>query len=174
MYLHCRLPALEAWIQLAPQSDNFHRRLLPGESYSRACLRIAHGWFGRVIESARAVVGATTLQPALYNGLARFQLGFELTTWPMLNEMGFSDEPSYYDFMNSLDRLGAKTREERLTVGRSNVTLLLPWLSPGQTTADGGAPPEVDDPGTAMFNALLHVFANGASGFNVCACNQSP
>eukprot|EP01050_Picozoa_sp_SAG11_P005253 SAG11_NODE_362_length_10182_cov_9.886641_10_plen_813_part_00 len=164
------LPALETWCQLASQSSNFHRRLQPRERYSSACLRIAQGWLGHVVDSARKVMrgSATSLQPALYNGLAMYQLGFEMTTWPMLNAMGFSDEPSYYDFMNSLDRLGAKTRAERLTVGHSNSTLLLPWLSPGQTTADGGAPPEVDDPGIAMFNALLQVFANGASGFNVC------
>ena len=131
---------------------------------------MAQGWLGQVVDSARKVLGGdgAALQPALYNGLARYQLGFELTTWPMLKSMGFADEPSYYDEMNSLGRLAAKTRAERLTVGHSNSTLLLPWLSPGQTTADGGAPPEVDDPGTAMFNALLQVFANGASGFNVC------
>ena len=76
------------------------------------------------------------LQPALYNGLARYQLGFELTTWPMLKALGFADEPSYYDFMNSLDRLGAKIRPERLTVGHSIATLLLPWLSPGQMPSE--------------------------------------
>ena len=88
---------------------------------------MAQGWLGQVVDSARKVLGGdgAALQPALYNGLARYQLGFELTTWPMLKSMGFADEPSYYDEMNSLDRLGAKTRAERLTVGHSNSTLLL-------------------------------------------------
>ena len=61
------------------------------------------GWLGQVVDSARKVLGGdgAALQPALYNGLARYQLGFELTTWPMLKSMGFADEPSYYDEMNS-------------------------------------------------------------------------
>ena len=85
---------------------------------------MAQRWLGQVVDSARKVLGGdgAALQPALYNGLARYQLGFELTTWPMLKSMGFADEPSYYDEMNSLDRLGAKTRAERLTVGHSSST----------------------------------------------------
>ena len=56
----------------------------------------------------------------------------------MLTALGFADEPSYYGFMNSLGRLAASVREERLAVGASELTKLLPWLSPGQTTSDGG------------------------------------
>ena len=71
--------------------------------------------------------------------------------------------------MNSLDRLAASTRAERLAVGNS--TSVIPWLSPGQTVADGGAPPEDTDPGVALFNALLQVFASGATGFHLYTHN---
>jgi hypothetical protein len=67
--------------------------------------------------------------------------------------------------MNSLDRLAACTRAERLAVGKS--TDVIPWLSPGQTVADGGAPPEETDPGLAMFNSMIQIFASGATGFHL-------
>ena len=105
------------------------------------------------------------LQPALYNAYARFDAGFQLETWPMLQAGGFASSPSCYDLMNSLDRLAATVRAERLAVGRS--TAVRPWLSPGQTTSDGGAPPEGIDPGLVMFNSLLQVMCSGATGFSL-------
>jgi hypothetical protein len=52
--------------------------------------------------------------------------------------------------MNSLDRLAATVRAERLAVGLS--APVRPWLSPGETTSDGGAPPDDIDPGVSMYS----------------------
>eukprot|EP01052_Picozoa_sp_SAG31_P030171 SAG31_NODE_3073_length_4714_cov_2.744529_3_plen_650_part_00 len=157
------LPPFDAWAQKAALSPNFLTRVQPGETRSAACLRIAQGWIGGVVAAARAEM--PTVKPAMYTAHAIYDLGFQLTSWPMLAELGFSDQPSYYSFMNSLDRLAASTRMERLAV--ANSTAVIPWLSPGETIADGGPPPEDTDPGVAMFNALLQVFASGATGFHL-------
>ena len=161
------MPVFAEWAKKAALSPNFLARMQPGETRSAACLRMAQGWIGGVVDAARAEM--PTLQPAMYTAHAIFDLGFQLTSWPMLSALGFANEPSYYDFMNSLDRLAALTRAERLAVGNS--TGVNPWLSPGETVADGGAPPENTDPGAAMFNALIQVFASGATGFHLYTHN---
>jgi hypothetical protein len=161
------MPPFDTWVKKGFLSQNFLSRMQPGETRSAASLRIAKGWIGAVVDAARAAW--PRVQPAMYTAHAIFDEGFQLTSWPMLAELGFSDEPSYYDKMNSLDRLAASTRAERLAVGNS--TALLPWLSPGQTAADGGAPPEDGDPGLAMYNALLQIFTSGATGFNLYTHN---
>jgi hypothetical protein len=161
------LPPFESWVKVAANSSNFLERMKehpPGESTrSATCLRIAKSWIGGFVDAARAEM--PTVQPAMYTAHAIYDSGFQLTTWPMLASLGFSTEPSYYDMMNSLDRLAASTRAERLAVGNS--TAVIPWLSPGQTVADGGAPPENTDPGVSLYNALLQVFASGATGFHL-------
>lgn len=63
----------------------------------------------------------------------------------------------------SLDVLAATVRAERLAVGTS--VSLVPWLTPGQSGGTGG--PQTADPRSAMFNALIQVFASGATGFNM-------
>jgi hypothetical protein len=161
-----QLPPFEVWAKVAPNSSNFLRRHAASErgtSFSETALAIAQGLFGAVVSRAREV--QPTLQPALYDAYARFDLGFQLETWPMLQAEGFASSPSCYDQMNSLDRLAATVRAERLAVGLS--TAVRPWLSPGQTTSDGGAPPEDTDPGLAMYNSLLQVLCSGATGFSL-------
>ena len=157
------MPPFESWAKVAAHSPNFLARMKPGETRSARCLRIAQGWMGGVISAARAEM--PTLQPAMYTAHAIYDSGFQLTSWPMLASLGFSTEPSFYDKMNSLDRLAASTRAERLAVGHS--TSVIPWLSPGETVADGGAPPEDTDPGLALFNSLLQVLTSGATGFHM-------
>ena len=149
------MPEFEEWAKVAASSPNFLARMKehPGQSRAATCLRIAQGWIGGVVSAARAEV--PELKPGMYTASASFDKGFQLTSWPMLAGLGFASQPSYYDKMNSLDRLAACTRTERLAVGNS--TAVLPWLSPGQTVADGGAPPADIDPGLALFNSLLQV-----------------
>ena len=65
---------------------------------------------------------------------------------------------------NGLDELAEKVRGERLAVGTG--AELIPWLTPGATGGTGG-PPDLADPGGAMFNMLIQCFANGATGFNI-------
>ena len=64
---------------------------------------------------------------------------------------------------NGVDILALEVRQQRLAIGTS--AELIPWLTPGETTDAGG--PQSGDPGRAMFNRLLHTFANGATGFNI-------
>lgn len=78
--------------------------------------------------------------------------------------IGLADEPSYYGVENGLDVLAGKVRSERLAVGTGSE--LIPWLTPGATGGTGG-PPDINNPGGAMFNMLIQCWANGATGFNV-------
>ena len=56
-------------------------------------------------------------------------------------------------------------RYEREAVGTT--TALVPWLTPGQTPGTGGNDAMVAQPGVSMFNILIQMFANGATGFNM-------
>lgn len=66
--------------------------------------------------------------------------------------------------MGSLDVLAAAVRAERQWVGTT--VDLVPWVTPGQSGGTGG--PQTGDPGGVMYNALIQLFANGATGFNAC------
>lgn len=73
--------------------------------------------------------------------------------------------PSYYGVQNGLDVLAGSVREERLAVGTNSE--LIPWLTPGETVGTGGNGVLSGAPGITMFNMLIQIFANGATGFNV-------
>lgn len=62
-----------------------------------------------------------------YDIWARYDSGYQITSWPMAAEIGLADMPSYYGVENGLDVLTGKVREERLAVGTS--TELIPWLT---------------------------------------------
>ena len=77
--------------------------------------------------------------------------------------------PSYYGVENGLDVLARKVREERVAIGTGSE--LIPWLTPGATSGTGGLPGGTSaEPGIEMFNMLLQLFGNGATGFNVYGC----
>ena len=60
--------------------------------------------------------------------------------------------------------LAMSVRRERRTVKRG--TEIIPWLTNGGTPGTGGA--QTGQPGVAIFNMLIQLFANGATGFNMC------
>ena len=59
--------------------------------------------------------------------------------------------------------LAMSVRRERQTVKQG--TELIPWLTNGATGGTGGA--QTDMPFTAMYNMLIQLWANGATGFNM-------
>ena len=115
------MPPFDEWVKVAATSSNFQARVNAGESRSAgerhtthlwclkqwvspgriiyraccvACLRLAQGWIGSVVNAARAEM--PSIKPAMYTAHAIFDLGFQLTSWPMLAKLNFSTEPSYH------------------------------------------------------------------------------
>ena len=138
---------------------------------SQATLRIAQAWLGQLAAAVRTARPGIALY--MYSAMAKFGQGFQLNSWPMLRDLGFADTPSYYSLMQSLERMANNTRQERLAIGTARD--LHPWVSPGQTPGTGGVPPVPGSAaphahaglGVAMFNSLIQLFANGATGFNM-------
>jgi hypothetical protein len=160
------LPEFGTWASVAYKSANFVRRLQPGEANSAATLRIARSWLGGVVDAAKKA--RPGIRPYLYSAYAKYDHGFQLTTWPMLKSMGFGSTPSYYQLMNSLDSLAAFTRAERLAIGTT--AELHPWITPGQTPGTDGQPATgslPNEPRVFFFNALIQLFGSGATGFNI-------
>jgi hypothetical protein len=117
--------------------------------------------------SGGAVAAAKAMAPKVkvlhYNLWARYDHGFQATPWPMAERLGLADVPSYYGVENALEVLAQAVRAERQAVGAG--TELVPWLTPGYTSDTGG--PHTNDPGIALFNQLIQLFANGATGFSM-------
>ena len=141
-------PGLETWVELGYKSANFVKQ--PGESDSAASLRIAQSWLGGVVTAAKAA--KPDVKVYMYDIWAVYDSGYQITSWPMAAAIGLADEPSYYGVENGLDVLAGKVRSERLAVGTGSE--LIPWLTPGATGGTGG-PPDIHNPGGAMFNMLI-------------------
>eukprot|EP01052_Picozoa_sp_SAG31_P027229 SAG31_NODE_2531_length_5555_cov_4.715909_1_plen_952_part_00 len=160
-------PELEKWIELGFRSANFAAAKVLGETDSAASLRFAQSWVGGVVAAAKAV--KPDIKAYLYDIQAKYDAGFQITSWPMAAKIGLADMPSYYGVENGLDVLARKVRGERLAVGTGSE--LVPWLTPGATSGTGGIPGGTSaEPGVEMFNMMLQLFANGATGFNVYGC----
>jgi hypothetical protein len=158
-------PELEKWIEVGFRSANFAK--LPGETNSAASLRFAQSWIGGAVAAAKSV--QPNVKPYLYDIWAKYDAGYQITSWPMAAKIGLADMPSYYGVENGLDVLARKVREERVAVGIGSE--LIPWLTPGATSGTGGLPGGTSaEPGIEMFNMLLQLFGNGATGFNVYGC----
>ena len=158
------LPQLEAWIRVGYKSSNFAGAKRAGERDSTAALRIASSWIGGIVTAAMAAHPAVKVQA--YNVWAEYDHGHQLTSWPMVEQMGLAaDEPSFYErpVQNDLAALASEVRAERLAIGTS--VDLIPWLTPGQTYGTDG--PHSQDPGRNMYNVLIQSFCSGATGFNV-------
>ena len=56
-----------------------------GEANSAATLRIAQSWLGGVVDAAKQA--RPGIKPYLYSAYAKYDHGFQLTTWPMLKSM---------------------------------------------------------------------------------------
>lgn len=157
-------PFLEAYAKVGWQSDNFAAGKQPNETDGDATLRMAQSWLGGVVDAARSASSTPLkLKPYLYGIPARFDAGFQITTWNMAKQDGIADMPSYYGVQNGLDVVARSIRQERLAVGTKSE--LVPWFTPGETTGTGG--PQSADPGRAMFNILIQAFGSGATGFNI-------
>ena len=160
-------PELDQWIEVGFRSANFAAAKLPGETDSAASLRFAQSWIGGAAAAAKSV--QPNAKAYLYDISAKYDAGFQITSWPMAATIGLADMPSYYGVENGLDVLARKVREERLAVGTGSE--LIPWLTPGATGGTGGIPGGTSaEPGVEMFNMLLQLFGNGATGFNVYGC----
>ena len=155
-------PELETWMEVGFKSANFASAKRTGESDSAASLRMAQSWLGGVAAAAKAA--KPNVKVYMYDIWAMYDEGYQITSWPMAATIGLAGMPSYYGVENGLDVLAGKVRVERLAVGTS--AELIPWLTPGATGGTGG-PPDLADPGGAMFNMLIQCFANGATGFNI-------
>ena len=154
-------PEQEPYIAVAYMSKNFKARQLAGESDSATSLRMARGWVGGCVEAAKKVKPDVIVYMYWVN--ARFDRGVQITDWPTAQKLGLAAEPSYYESQNGIDVLALVVRQQRLAIGTT--APLNPWLTNGETTDTGG--PQMNDPGRAMFNRLLHTFMNGATGFNI-------
>jgi hypothetical protein len=153
----------EAWAEVGFKSGNFARRQAPGESFSAASQRFSAEWLGGAVKAAQ--LAHPLVKPYLYDIWARFDSGFQITPWPTAAQIGLADMPSYYGLENGMDVLARSVRDERLAVGSKSE--LIPWLTPGETGGTGGNGPLSEAPGVTMFNMLIQIFANGATGFNV-------
>jgi hypothetical protein len=155
---------LEPYVAVAYKSKNFEARRRPGESDSELSLRVARGWLGGIVSATKQAHTETKVY--MYDVNARFDRGFQITDWHTAEKLGLAAEPAYYESQNGIDVLALEVRQQRLAIGTS--APLIPWLTFGETTDTGG--PQLDNPGMAMFNRLLHIFANGATGmcFNYC------
>jgi hypothetical protein len=122
---------------------------------------MAQGWVGGVVAAARAA--APKVRVFDYNLWARYDQGFQATPWPMAERLGLPDVPSEYGVENGLEVLAQAVRAERQAVGAG--TPLVPWVTPGTCGDCGGG--QTDDPGRALRNQLIQLFANGATGFSV-------
>ena len=153
-------PELEAYVAVAYKSSLFGDAKHAGESDSAAAMRLAQSWITSAAAAATAVV--PEIKNYLYGIEAVYDRGFQITAWPAAAAGGLQASPSYYSYMGSLDVLASAVRAERQWVGTS--VDLIPWVTPGETGGTGG--PLTSDPGGSMFNALIQLFANGATGFN--------
>ena len=102
---------------------------------------------------------------SVYNVLAHYDQGIDITTWQMASNDGLADSPCFggYATQNDLRLFAMSVRRERLMVQPG--TELIPWLTNGATGGTHGA--QTDAPGVAMYNMLLQLWANGATGFNM-------
>jgi hypothetical protein len=154
-------PELEPYVAVAFRSKNFEARRRKDESDSELSLRVAAGWLGGVVAAANQAHNYTKVY--MYDVNARFDRGFQITSWITAEKLGLPAEPAYYESQNGIDVLALKVRQQRLAIGTS--APLIPWLTFGETTDTGG--PQSGDPGGAMFNRLLQAFANGATGTSI-------
>ena len=162
-------PEWEAWAQVGYKSKNFARRKLLGESDAAASQRFSTEWLGGAVEAAQRANPA--VKPYLYDIWARFDNGYQITTWPMASKIGLADMPSYYGVENGLGVLARSVREERLAVGTTSE--LIPWLTPGETGGTGGNGVLSGAPGVTMRNMLIQIFASGESLYNSVFCCSS-
>jgi hypothetical protein len=158
-----QFPVFESWAKVGWTSSNFAGRKLNGELDSAASLRIAQSWFGGAVAAAKRV--QPDIKVYLYNFVASFNQGIDITSFDMGSNVGLADSPCFGGYLdqNDLAMLAMSVRRERQTVKPGSE--VIPWLTNGGTPGTGGA--QTDQPGVAMFNMLIQLFGNGATGFNV-------
>jgi hypothetical protein len=144
-------PELEPYVAVAFKSKNFEPSRRKGESDSELSLRLAGGWLGGVVATAKQAHSATKVR--MYDVNSRFDRGFQITSWPQAQKLGLPAEPAYYESQNGIDVEALEVRQQRLAIGTS--APLIPWLTFGETTDTGG--PQSADPGKALFNRLIQV-----------------
>jgi hypothetical protein len=94
--------SLEAWTAVGYQSANFQRLKVEGETNSQASVRFADSWIGGAATAAKAAAGSVK-NVYLYGMHARFDAGFQVTSWPTAVRVGLSDSASLYSIENGLD-----------------------------------------------------------------------
>jgi hypothetical protein len=158
-----QFPDFESWAKVGWTSSNFAARKLKGETNSAASLRIAQSWFGGAVAAARKV--RPDIKVYLYNFVASFNQGIDITQFQMGTNVGLADSPCFGGYLeqNDLAMFAMSVRREREAV--KSGTEVIPWLTNGATGGTGGA--QIQQPGIAMFNLLIQLFASGATGFNV-------
>ena len=89
-----QLPVFESWAKVGWTSGNFAARKLTGEETdSAATLRIAQSWFGGAVAAARKV--RPGIKVYLYNFVASFNQGIDITKYQSGSDVGLADSPCF-------------------------------------------------------------------------------
>ena len=93
-------PELEAWMEIGFKSANFASAKKSGESDSAASLRMAQSWLGGVAAAAKAA--RPDVKVYMYDIWARYDSGYQITSWPMAAAIGLADMPSYCKHLTAM------------------------------------------------------------------------
>jgi hypothetical protein len=104
-------PELEPYVAVAFRSKNFEARRRKDESDSELSLRVAAGWLGGVVAAANQAHNYTKVY--MYDVNARFDRGFQITSWITAEKLGLPAEPAYYESQNGIDVLALEVRQQR-------------------------------------------------------------
>jgi hypothetical protein len=91
------MPELEAYVAVAYKSANFAAAQGAGQTDSAAALQFAQRWLS--MAAATAVHAGSHVTPYLYSVSARYDRGFQITSWPAAATAGLQASPSYYSDM---------------------------------------------------------------------------